>query len=87
METLLALISPLVSACVAAYGAYAATKRAADEREREYSDAIARLETKVDILSERVEKHNNVVERTTKLEVEVANLYHRYDDLKIGGSE
>ena len=41
-----------------------------------------------------VEKHNNVIERTYKLETEVDNLYHRYDelrtdvkDVKIGGTE
>lgn len=91
---MMALISPIVSAIVAVFGAYVATKRAAEERERKYADAIARLETKVDVLSERVEKHNNIIERTYKLETEVDNLYHRYDELhedfkgfKIGGTE
>lgn len=89
-----ALISPLISAIVAVFGAYTATKRAAEERERKYADSIARLETKVDLLSDRVEKHNNVMERTFKLETEVDNLYHRYDELHkdiknfgIGGTE
>ena len=86
-----ALISPLVSALVAAYGAYKAVQRAADERERKQADSIARLETKVDLLSERVEKHNNMMERTYRLEAEVDNLYHRYgelrDEIKIGGTE
>ena len=83
------IISPLVSAIIAVFGAYAATKRAAEERERRYSDMIARLETKVDVLSERVEKHNNLIERTYKLEAEVSNLYHRYDELRVrnGGAE
>lgn len=88
------LISPIMTALAAVFGAYMAVKRAADERERKYADSIARLETKLDGLSERVEKHNNVIERTYKLETEVDNLYHRYAeikddvrDIKIGGTE
>ena len=88
------IISPLVSALVAVFGAYQAVKRTADERERKYADSIARLETKLDMLSDRVDKHNNIIERTYKLETEVDNLYHRYDelhgdfkDIKIGGTE
>lgn len=34
--------------------------------------AIALVECKIDELSKRVEKHNNVVERTFKLESDVA---------------
>ena len=41
----------------------------------------------MDVLSERVEKHNNLVERMSKAEVEINNLYHRYDEIKIGGTE
>lgn len=78
------LISPIVSALVAVFGAYQAVKRQADERERKYAAAITRLETKVDLLSDRVEKHNNIIERTYKLETEVDNIYHRLDDLKKG---
>lgn len=88
------LISPVVSAICAIFGAYMATKRASEERERKYADSIARLETKLDVLSARVEKHNSVVERMYKLETEVDNLYHRYaelkndmHDIKIGGTE
>lgn len=83
------LISPIVSALVAVFGAYQAVKREADERERKYAAAIARLETKiaqletkVDLLSDRVEKHNNTIERTFRLESEVDNLYHRYDEVR-----
>lgn len=88
------VIGWIVTALVAVFGSYQAVKRAADERERRYADSIARLETKMDTLSERVEKHNSVIERTYKLETEVENLYHRYDELhndykgvKIGGTE
>ena len=89
-----ALISPIISALIAVFGAYQAVRRTADERERKYADSIARLETKMDLLADRVEKHNNVVERTYRLEMEVNNLYNRYaemrDDyksMKDGGAE
>ena len=43
---------------------------------------LTRLETLIESLRAEVEKHNQVVERTYKLETEVANLYHRYDELR-----
>lgn len=58
------------------------------------SSRLTKLETLIVDLRRDVEKHNQVVERTYGLEAdmrevktEVANLYHRYDDWKIGGSE
>ena len=81
------LISPIVSAILAIFGAYAAVKRSADERERKYADSIARLETKLDMLSDRVDKHNNLIERTYKLESDVEHLQSDVHDIKIGGTE
>lgn len=59
-----------------------------------FSSRIAKLETLIDELKKSVDKHNQVVERTYKLETEVDNLYHRYaeikedmKDLKIGGTD
>lgn len=73
-------IGPLLSAALAFAGSYLAL-----------TNRITRLEAMIETLSERVQKHNNVIERTYKLEVEVDNLYHRYDelrgDIKIGGTE
>ena len=43
---------------------------------------LTRLETLIDALTKTVDKHNHVVERTTKLEAEVENLYHRYDEIR-----
>ena len=77
-----AYISPLVSAILAIFGAYLATKRAAEARAQKSAEQIARLETKVDLLSERVEKHNKIIERTYKLETEVDNLHHRLDEIR-----
>lgn len=55
------------------------------------SSRLTKTETLIADLRRDVEKHNQVVERTYKLEVEVDNLYHRYaelkSDIKIGGTE
>lgn len=87
------LISPIVSALIAVFGAYTATKRASEDRERErdrkmnerdieLKTELASMATELRLLSERVEKHNNVVERMTKAESEITNLYHRFDEIK-----
>lgn len=44
----------------------------------------ALLEYKIDELSTRVDKHNNVVERTYKLEGEMLECQHDIRDLKRG---
>lgn len=76
-------LGPIVTALIAFGATYAA-----------FSARLTKLETMIDDLRRDVEKHNSVVERTFKLESEVENLYHRYDelrtdvkDVKIGGSE
>lgn len=46
---------------------------------------LTRLETLIDALTKTVDKHNHVVERTSKLEAEVENLYHRYDEIRKEG--
>jgi flagellin-like hook-associated protein FlgL len=43
---------------------------------------LTRLETKIETLTQTTEKHNNVIERTYKLETEVSNIYHRIDEMK-----
>ncbi|MBO7687666.1 MAG: hypothetical protein J6V72_14845 [Kiritimatiellae bacterium] len=76
-------LGPIVTALIAFGATYAA-----------FSARLTKLETMIEDLRRDVEKHNSVVERTFKLETEVGNLYHRYDelrtdvkDVKIGGSE
>lgn len=97
-QIVISIVSMLISAGIAIFGAYAATKKAAEERERERDQKmnerdieikteLASMGTELRLLSERVEKHNNVVERMTRAEVEIDNLYHRYDEIKIGGTE
>lgn len=61
------------------------------------SNRLTALETKMDSLAGKVEKHNNVVERTFKLETEMETAWLRHDELKerveriedakIGGTE
>lgn len=82
MEELIPVLSPVVTALVSVFGAYAATKRVTEEHDREQVRALAKLETKMDLLTERVDKHNQVVETTYRLEADVTNLYHRYDEVK-----
>ena len=76
-------LGPIVTALIAFGATYAA-----------FSARLTKLETMIEDLRRDVEKHNQVVERTYKLETEVDNLYHRYDelrtdvkDVKIGGTE
>lgn len=90
------LVGFALTAIIAVFGSYSATKRGFDERERrnELNQAqqaadIARLEAKMDALKAEVERHNQVIERTYKLEnsvgaleTNVAGLYHRYDEIK-----
>lgn len=76
------LIGFVITAVIAVFGSYSATKRINEERELRLETKIARLEAKMDSLTTEVEKHNQMVERTYKLETDVANLYHRYDEIK-----
>lgn len=63
-------LSALLSAASAAGGVYAAI-----------SNRLSVLETKMDALSDKVEKHNSVIERTYKLETDAATAWKRHDEL------
>lgn len=67
---LMPLIGPVLTAVITAGGVYAAI-----------TNRLTRLETLIEQLKAETEKHNQVIERTYKLETEVTNLYHRYDEL------
>lgn len=67
------LLSPIVSALLAFAGSYLA-----------FTNRITRLEALIETLTERVEKHNNVIERTYKLEGRLDTLEAQ---VKIGGTE
>lgn len=63
-------LSALLSAASAAGGVYVAI-----------SNRLSVLETKMDALSGKVEKHNSVIERTYKLETDAATAWKRHDEL------
>ena len=79
-------VAPLVTALLTGIGIYVAM-----------SNRLSVLETKMDALAKKVEKHNNVVERTYKLESDLSIAWRRHDeladrvgrleDVKIGGSK
>ena len=79
-------LSALLSAASAAGGVYVAI-----------SNRLSVLETKMDALSDKVEKHNSVIERTYKLETDAATAWKRHDelterverleDMRIGGAQ
>lgn len=79
-------LSALLSAASAAGGVYVAI-----------SNRLSVLETKMDALSDKVEKHNSVIERTYKLETDAETAWKRHDeladrverleDMKIGGTK
>lgn len=64
-------IGTIVTVIIAVGGVYAAI-----------ASRLTRLETMIETLTSTVEKHNNMVERTYKLEQDVDNLYHRYNELR-----
>lgn len=63
-------LSALLSAASVAGGVYVAI-----------SNRLSVLETKMDVLSDKVEKHNSVIERTYKLETDAATAWKRHDEL------
>lgn len=79
-------LSALLSAASVAGGVYVAI-----------SNRLSVLETKMDALSDKVEKHNSVIERTYKLETDAATAWKRHDeladrverleDMRIGGTQ
>ena len=75
-------VGSIVTIVVAVVGGYVAMKNANNQRFTDLTAQIARLETKMDDLSERVEKHNNTIERTFKLESDMNTAFKRIDELK-----
>ncbi|MCR2027703.1 hypothetical protein [Adlercreutzia muris] len=47
-----------------------------------FSNRLTRVETKIDCLSDRVEKHNGVIERTYKVESDLKTSFRRYDEMR-----
>ena len=64
-------VGTIVTVILAVGGVYAAI-----------AQRLARLEALIENLATITAKHNNVIERVYKLETEVTNLYHRYDEVQ-----
>lgn len=64
-------VGTIVTVVLAVGGVYAAI-----------AQRLARLEAMIENLTTVTAKHNNVIERVYKLETEVTNLYHRYDEMQ-----
>ena len=84
-----AIISALIGAAVAIIVCVIQSNAQHQKQQAQFDKAIGLIEYKIDQLTIKVEKHNNLVERTYKLE-EVATLHeekikvanHRIDDLE-----
>lgn len=83
------IVTGLVTLAVCLINNHYQQKRAAEQFQAQHSETMALLEYKLSELTERVNKHNNLVERTYHLEeearvheekIKVAN--HRIDDLE-----
>lgn len=72
MESLIGPIaSGIVSAIVAAFGCYVAM-----------TNRLTRLETMIESLTKETEKHNQVIERTYKMESDLATSFKRLDEIR-----
>lgn len=65
------IISPLIAAACAFAGSWYA-----------FSTRLAKVETKLDIIEKKQDKHNDVIERTYKAEERLAYIDHTLDDIK-----
>lgn len=71
MEVFIAPVaSGIVGAFISAFGVYVAI-----------TNRLTRLETLMEQLKDEVEKHNQMVERTYKLEADNATIWKRHDEL------
>lgn len=63
-------LGPIVTATVAVFGFYGMV-----------GQRLAKLEQKLDDYAQKVDKHNNVVERTAILERDFKAMWRRYDEV------
>lgn len=71
MQSLIGPIaSGIISALIATIGVYVAM-----------TNRLTRLETLIDQLRAETEKHNQILERTYRLEADMATSWKRYDEL------
>ena len=91
MQYFITVLTALISAGAAIIACILNNRAQAQRAREENAKSMALIEYKIDQLSDRVDKHNNLIERTFKLEqqaavqeekLKVAN--HRIDDLEKG---
>lgn len=71
MDLLTPFIGPILTALITGGGVYVAI-----------TNRLTRLETLIENLKDEVEKHNEVVERTFKLEANQGHIFHEIDDIR-----
>ena len=72
-ESLLAVISAIITGTLSLIGVYAANRK---------NSAV--IEVKIEQLEKKVDEHNKLIERTYKLEGQVTELQHEMKDVKGG---
>ena len=72
-ESLLAVISAIITGVLSLIGVYAANRK---------NSAV--IEVKIEQLEKKVDEHNKLIERTYKLEGQVTELQHEMKDVKGG---
>ena len=71
MIELSTFIGPIISALCSFAGCWLA-----------FSTRLTRVETKLDVIEKKQDKHNDVIERTYKIEERLAYIDHSIDDIK-----
>ena len=79
-----AVIAAIITGAVSVFGTVVAVLMAHNKTVAAMDKHQAVTDTKIDELSRRVEKHNQIVERTYVLEGAVRELQHEVRDLKGG---
>ena len=72
-DSLLAVISAIITGTLSLIGVYAANRK---------NSAV--IEVKIEQLEKKVDEHNRLIERTYKLEGQVTELQHEMKDVKGG---
>ena len=75
-------LGPIVTIVIAVVTAYVATNAANNRKFEEIKVQNAEQTAMLKALKEQVEKHNQVVERTFKLETEMSTAFRRIDELR-----
>lgn len=81
-----AVIVALITGACGVLGQFLIGRRNAQDQLSQLDKHQVKTDAKIDELTRKVEKHNNLIERTYKLEGAVSELQHEVRDMK-GGSK